>query len=65
MRLILASSDLTFDRTMLTGESNLIVGTTDVSIGDDYEAHNMALQGKFAGLCWVSIEQKLIHNSVL
>ncbi|EGG04215.1 uncharacterized protein MELLADRAFT_22597, partial [Melampsora larici-populina 98AG31] len=45
MRLILASSDLTFDRTMLTGESNLIVGTTDVSIGDDYEAHNMALQG--------------------
>ncbi|KAH9816531.1 hypothetical protein DFH28DRAFT_965583 [Melampsora americana] len=45
MRLILASSDLTFDRTMLTGESNLIAGTTDVFIGEDSEAHNMALQG--------------------
>ncbi|EGG04214.1 uncharacterized protein MELLADRAFT_37617, partial [Melampsora larici-populina 98AG31] len=45
MRLILASSDLTFDRTLLTGESNLIAGTTDVFIGEDSEAHNMALQG--------------------
>lgn len=44
MRLVLASSDLSFDRTLLTGESDLVPGLTGLDESENTEGNNMALQ---------------------
>ncbi|KAF9078799.1 hypothetical protein BDP27DRAFT_1412741 [Rhodocollybia butyracea] len=45
LRLIEVSSDLRFDRSILTGESNAIAATRDATDINFMESHNIALQG--------------------
>ncbi|KAF9078729.1 hypothetical protein BDP27DRAFT_1441123 [Rhodocollybia butyracea] len=62
LRLIEVSSDLRFDRSILTGESNAIAATIDATDINFMESHNIALQGTLCtsgsgvGICVAQVE---------
>lgn len=50
MRFIKVSSDVKFDRSVLTGESKPITGTVDHTDSNYLETHNIGLQGTYCAL---------------
>ncbi|KAF9231508.1 hypothetical protein BU15DRAFT_82299 [Melanogaster broomeanus] len=53
LRIVQASSDLRFDRSLLTGESDMIPGVLDITADNALETRNLALTSTFAvqGTC--------------
>ncbi|KAG2068577.1 calcium ATPase [Suillus decipiens] len=53
MRVVQASSDLRFDRSLLTGESEMVPGAVDATSDNDLETRNLALTSTFVvqGTC--------------
>lgn len=45
LRLVSASADLKFDKSILTGESKEIAGSVNATSENFLESHNVALQG--------------------